>query len=61
MSTYATTTLLRLWKQNDLTTEQAMGHALQHILTLTEKVTALEKWVNQLETGRHDHPQPKQA
>lgn len=61
MSTYSITTLLRLWKQNELTAEQAVGHVIQHLLTLTEKMTATEKRLNQLETGRHDSPPPKQA
>jgi hypothetical protein len=53
--------LLRLWKQNELITEQAVGHTLQHLLTLTEKLTARKKRLNQLEAGHHNSPPPKQA
>lgn len=61
MSTYSITTLLHLWKQNDLTAEQAVGHSIQHIVTLTERMAALEKRLNQLEAARRDSPHPKQA
>lgn len=49
MSTYAIGTLLHLWKQNEITTEQAMGYTIQHIAALTERQTDLEKRFRQLE------------
>ena len=52
MSTYSITTLLRLWKQNEVTAEQAVGHAIQHIATLTERVSELEKRRRQPEPPR---------
>lgn len=61
MSTYSITTLLRLWKQNELTAEQAVGYSIQHLMTLIERVTALEKRLNQLESTRHDSSKPTQA
>ena len=57
MSTYSITTLLRLWKQNEVTAEQAVGHTIQHIATLTEQIAALEKRIRHLETAPLDsHP-----
>ncbi|MEZ4736573.1 MAG: hypothetical protein R3E79_56525 [Caldilineaceae bacterium] len=61
MSTYAITTLLRLWKQNEFTAEQAVGYTIQHVASLIERVAALEKRLNQLETARRDSQSPKQA
>jgi len=52
MSTYSIVTLLQLWKQNKITTEQATGHTLQHIAALTERQTDLEKRFRQLEQNR---------
>ena len=52
MSTYSITTLLRLWKQNEVTAEQAVGYAIQHIAALTERVSDLEKRLRHQETPR---------
>ena len=52
MSTYSINTLLRLWKQNEVTAEQAVGYTIQHIAALTERVSDLEKRLRQLETPR---------
>jgi hypothetical protein len=52
MSTYSIGTLLQLWRQNEITTEQAMGYTLQHIATLTERQSELEKRCRQLEQSR---------
>ncbi|MEZ4733155.1 MAG: hypothetical protein R3E79_39160 [Caldilineaceae bacterium] len=49
MSTYSIPTLLRLWRHNEATVEQAMGHALQHIAGLTDRLTAVEKRLRHLE------------
>lgn len=54
MATYSIPTLLRLWRQNEATVEQAMGHALQHIDGLTERLTAVEKRLRHLEQA---HPE----
>lgn len=48
-STYNLPDLLRKWAQGDLTTEQAVGHLLQHLLTLGNRQTELEKRLRVLE------------
>ena len=43
MSTYSVEHLLTLWKQEAITPEQAIGHLLQHIALLSERLRAVEK------------------
>jgi hypothetical protein len=61
MSTYSIITLLQLWKQNEITTEQAMGYTLQHIATLTERQTELEKRFRRLEQNNPEPTRTPQA
>ena len=53
MSTYSLPDLLQQWAQGRLTTEQAIGHVLQNLLTVVQRLTDLEKpgalWARQLE------------
>ena len=49
MSTYSLPELLQQWIQGNLTTEQAVGHVLQNLLTLAQRLTELEKRLRQLE------------
>jgi len=43
MNTYSVEHLLTLWKQEAITAEQAIGHLLQHIALLYERLRTLEK------------------
>ena len=43
MSTYSVEHLLTLWKQEAITAEQAIGHLLQHIALLYERLRVVEK------------------
>ena len=43
MSTYPVVKLLQLWKQEELTADQIIGHILQHVAMLEEQVEALQK------------------
>jgi hypothetical protein len=43
MPTYSTSDLLSLWAKGDLTPDQAIGHILQNLLTLSQRLAALEK------------------
>jgi hypothetical protein len=43
MSTYSIEQLLTRWKQEDMTAEQAVGHLLQHVALLCERLRTLEK------------------
>ena len=56
MSTYSIPTLLSLWRQNEVTAEQAIGYALQHIAALTERMTDLEKRFRHVEQPRTETP-----
>ena len=49
MSTYSLPDLLQQWAQGKLTTEQAVGHILQNLLTFAQRLTDLEKRLRQLE------------
>ena len=49
MSTYSLPDLLQQWAQGKLTTEQAVGHVLQNMLTFAQRLTDLEKRLRQLE------------
>jgi len=51
MSTYPVVKLLQLWKQEELTADQIIGHLLQHVATLEEQVEALQKAVR---TGQQE-------
>jgi hypothetical protein len=43
MSTYSVEQLLKVWKQEDMTAEQAVGHLLQHLALVYERLRALER------------------
>ena len=51
MSTYELPELLKRWKQEQMTEAQLLGHLLQHLL-------ALEQRVSQVEQAQRTHPQP---
>jgi hypothetical protein len=48
-STYSLSELLRKWRKNELTTEQAIGHLLQHLTTFATRLTEIEKRLHNLE------------
>ena len=43
MSTYELPELLKRWRQEQLTAEQLLGHLLQHLAALEQRVSQLEK------------------
>ena len=43
MSTHPIPDLLSLWAKGDLTADQAIGHILQNLATLSQRLAALEK------------------
>ena len=49
MSTYPISELLHRWKQGQLTAEQAIGHLLQHVETLTQQQADHERRLRQCE------------
>jgi hypothetical protein len=49
MSTYAIPDLLHKWSLGELTTKQAIGQLLQHVLHLLQRLTEQEKRLRQLE------------
>ncbi len=49
MSTYSLPDLFHQWKQGNLTAEQAVGHVLQNLLTVVQRLAELEKRLRQLE------------
>ena len=49
MSTYPANELLRLWSLGEVTPEQTIGHLVQHLVTITQRLTELEKRLRQLE------------
>lgn len=49
MSTYSPEKLLHLWRREELTVEQAMGHLLQHLATLETQSHTLQKQVQSLQ------------
>ena len=49
MSTYSLPDLLQQWTQGNLTAEQAIGHVLQNLLPLMQRLSDLEKRLRQLE------------
>lgn len=52
MATYTTAELLHRWKQQTLTQEQAIGQLLQHIDTLSQRLTELEQRLRALDVQR---------
>jgi hypothetical protein len=51
MSTHPINELLRLWARPELSADQAIGHLIQHVALLTQRVNELEKHVRQLEAA----------
>ena len=49
MSTYPAPDLLRRWALNEITPEQTIGHLLQHLITVTQRLAEVEKRLRQLE------------
>ena len=49
MSTYSLPDLLQQWAQGNVTAEQAIGHVLQNLLSLMQRLSDLEKRLRQLE------------
>ncbi len=52
MATYALDKVRQLWQQEALTEQQMLGHLLQHLELLTEKVQVLQKAVRALQQER---------
>jgi hypothetical protein len=48
-STYSLSELLRKWRKNELTLEQAIGHLLQHLIAFDTRLTEIEKRLRNLE------------
>lgn len=49
MSTYSPGDLLHQWSISELTTEQIIGHLLQNLVILGQRLTEQEKRIRQLE------------
>lgn len=49
LSTYSLEKLLQLWRREELTVEQAVGHLLQHLAVLETQSHALQKQVQSLQ------------
>lgn len=49
MSMYPIKELLSLWAQGKLLAEQAIGQIIQHLLTLSNRLTQVEKRLQALE------------
>ena len=49
MATHSLVKLRQLWKQEELTVEQMLGHLLQHVETLEEQMQTLQKEVRPLQ------------
>ena len=49
MSTYTIPDLIHQWAKGELTAEQVIGHLLQNLLAVLNRLTTLEKRVRQLE------------
>ena len=54
MSTYSLPDLLHQWAQGNLTADQAVGHVLQNLPLLLQRLTDLDKRVRQLEQPHPD-------
>lgn len=49
MSTYTLPDLLKHWQLGELTAEQAVGHLLQNLLAVAQRLAEAEKRLRQLE------------
>ena len=49
MSTYSLEKLLQLWRLEELTVEQTIGHLLQHLAALEAQSQALQKQMQRLQ------------
>jgi hypothetical protein len=55
MSTYSISDLLALWRKNELTADQGIGYMLQNLLTISQRLAALEK-LNAQRAASAAHP-----
>jgi hypothetical protein len=51
LSTYPIEKLLQLWRLEELTSEQAIGHLLQHVAALTAQGQTLQQQLQRLQQG----------
>lgn len=49
MSTYPANELLHLWSRGEVTPEQTIGHLVQHLVAITQRLTEIEKRLRQVE------------
>lgn len=49
MSTYPVSELLHLWDKGKLTPEQAIGHLLQHLFDLAQRLAEVERHLRRLD------------
>ena len=49
MATHPVPDLLQRWAKSELTVEQAIGHLLQHLLAVVQRLAEIEKRLHQLE------------
>jgi len=49
MATHSLIKLRQLWRQEELTVEQMLGHLLQHLEAQAEQIQALQKEVRALQ------------
>lgn len=54
MSRYELSQLIKLWKQNAITTEQAIGQLLLHLQELLDRVKTLEQQIQRRGSMRVD-------
>lgn len=50
-STYTLTELLRQWMNEDLTSDQMIGHMLQHLIMLHDQVLQMERCITTAMAG----------
>ncbi len=53
MNTYSAEQLLAIWKQENMTAEQAVGHLLQHLTMVYERLRKLERGEQTKRTERN--------
>lgn len=58
MSSYTPVELLQRWRQEELTTEQAMGHVLQIVQALQQQLQAQQQRLRTIEARLPDNSPP---
>lgn len=58
MATHSPSDLRQRWARSELTEQQAIGHLIQHLLLVYERLDEIEKWLHRRDPTEPDPRKP---